>query len=104
MSKEIEELNQVLQHNLEIVQLLSKRVEILENSVEENAAQRMSVMLLLRAFVRCSPNQAQVAALAQRMAAQMQAQPGILVDGGKNTFQRMKAHLDWMTAAPQQPD
>lgn len=104
MNKEIEELTQALQHNLEIVQLLSKRVEMLESNVEENAAQRMSVMLLLRAFVQCSPNQDQVAALVERMAAQMQTQPGILVDGGKSTFQRMKVHLDWMTAAPQQRD
>lgn len=101
MNEDIASLSTALQANLEIVQLLSERVKMLENNVEENAAQRMAVMLLLRAFVQCSPDREQVTALVERMAAQMNAQPGILVDGGKSTFQRMKVHLDWMTGTDQ---
>lgn len=103
MKNDIELLKQSLQHNLELVQLLSHRVEMLESQVEENAGQRMAVMLLLRAVVQCSENREEVVALAQRMAAQIHVQPGILLDGGKGTLMRAKAHLDWMTApAPTQ--
>lgn len=102
MNKDIEALTQALQQNFEIVKLLSKRIEVLEGQVEDNAAQKMALMLLLRATLQNSPEQKEIAALAERIAAQMQVQPGILLQGGKSTFQKMKSHLDWMTAANQQ--
>ncbi|WP_047473924.1 hypothetical protein [Delftia sp. ZNC0008] len=98
MENDIELLKQSLQHNLDLVQLLSHRVEMLESQVEENAGQRMAVMLLLRAVLLSSENHQEVAALAQRIAAQLQVQPSILLDGGKETLVRAKTHLDWMTA------
>ena len=101
MNKDIEALTQALQQNFEIVKLLSKRIEALESQVEDNAAQKMALMLLLRATLQSSPEQKEIAALAERIAAQMQVQPGILLRGGKSTFQKMKSHLDWMTAANQ---
>ncbi|WP_423454309.1 hypothetical protein [Ottowia sp. VDI28] len=103
MNEDIRHLTEALQYNLELVRSLSDRLEMLEGNVEENAAQRMAVMLLLRAVMLSSPDRDQIAALAERMAAQMQAQPGILVDGGKSTFQRMKGHLDWMLGADKAP-
>ena len=102
MNNDIEALTEALQQNLHIVQMLSKRIELLEEQLEESAAQRMALMLLLRATLQSSPEHKEIAALAERIAAQMQVQPGILLQGGKSTFQKMKSHLDWMTAANQQ--
>lgn len=102
MNNDIEALTEALQQNLHIVQMLSKRIELLEEQLEESAAQRMALMLLLRSTVRNSPQSGQIAATAERLAALMQVQPGILLHGGKSTFQKMKLHLDWMTAANQQ--
>ncbi|MET3512765.1 glycerol-3-phosphate responsive antiterminator [Pseudacidovorax sp. 1753] len=100
MDKDVKALTEALHSNLELVRLLSQRIESLESQVEENAAQRMSVMLLLRAVVQCSPNRDQVLTMLERMTAQMGVQPGILLDGGKDTLQRMQSHLDWMTGPP----
>ncbi len=98
MNKDIEALTQALQQNLELVKLLSQRIEALEGQVEENAAQRMALILLLRATVQSSPDRDEIAALAERTAAQMQVQPGVLLHGSKSIFQRMKSHVDSMTA------
>lgn len=102
MNKDIEALTEALQQNFEIVKLLSKRIEALEDQLEESAAQRMAVMLLLRATVQSSPDNTQIVAMAERLAALMQVQPGILLQGGKSTFQKMKSQLNWMTAPSQQ--
>lgn len=96
MKKDTDDQIQSLEQNLELVRVLSQRVEMLEKSVEENAAQRMAAMLLLRALIHCAPNQDQVISLVERMTAQMNVQPGVLLGGGKSTFLRLQAHLDWM--------
>ena len=102
MNNDIEALTEALQQNLHIVQMLSKRLELLEEQLEESAAQRMALMLLLRSTVQNSSESDQIAATAERLAALMQVQPGVLLHGGKSTFQKMKSQLDWMTAANHQ--
>lgn len=98
MDKDVKALTEALQTNLELVRLLSHRIEQLENATEENAAQRMAVMLLLRAVVQCSPQQDEIADLAERMAAHMQVQPGILLHGNQQLWRRTREHVQWMTA------
>ena len=102
MNNDIEALTEALQQNLHIVQMLSKRIELLEEQLEESAAQRMALMLLLRSTVQNSSESDQIAATAERLAALMQVQPGVLLHGGKSTFQKMKSQLNWMTAPSQQ--
>lgn len=99
MEKDIEALTRVLTDNLEITRALSRRIELLEQSREEDAARQMAVMLLLQAVVHSSPNREAIVALAERMAAQFQAQPAVVLHGGSGMFHRMKAHLDSMTGA-----
>ena len=101
LTKQVADLTEVLQSNLELIQMLSQRVEMLEKPVKEDAARQMAVMTLLRAVVQCSTNREQIVSMTQRMTAQMSVQPGILVGGGKDTLQSMKTHLDWMTNLPQ---
>lgn len=93
-------LTEALQNNLELVQTLSHRLALLEKPVEDNAARQIAVMLLLRAAVQCSPERTEILAMAERMAAQIQAQPGVILHGAKESFLRMKTHLDWMTDPP----
>ncbi len=95
--KEIQDLTAALAANLEIVQALSRRVELLEQPVEENAARQIAVMTLLRAMCECAQNRDQLLLLVERKAAQIQAQPGYILHGNPENFRKMKAHLDWMT-------
>lgn len=97
MNQQVKDLSEAMESSLEILRSLSARVEMLESNIEENAVQRTAVMLLLRALVQVSPERGQCLELLERMTAQMQVQPGILLDGDKSTFQRMKENLNWMT-------
>lgn len=97
MNEDVKALKQALQSNLELVQLLSRRIELLEQPIEDNAARQIACMLMLRALFQSSANQPQTAQYLERMTDQMHAQPGVLVDVGKSTFQRVKSHLNWMT-------
>lgn len=98
---EIQNLTAALAANLEIVQAISRRVELLEQAQEETAAQQIAVMTLLRALCECSPQRDQVAQMAERLAAQLQAQPGYILHRNPKAFQMMKTQLDLMTGQKQ---
>jgi hypothetical protein len=100
--KEIQDLTAALAANLEIVQAVSRRVELLEQAQEETKAQQIAVMTMLRALYECSPQRDQAAQTAERLAAQLQAQPGYILHSNPKAFQMMKMQLDSMTR--RQPD
>ena len=82
---------------MEIIRSLSRRIELLEQPVEENAARQIAVMTLLRSMCECAPNREQLLSLVERKAAQIQAQPAYVLYGNSDNFRKMRAHLDWMT-------
>lgn len=101
MNEELKELREALEANLELVKLLSQRIEFLEQPVEENAARQIACMLMLRALYQSCQNQPQTTQHLERLAAFVQAQPGYVL-GNMHNFHRMNAYLDWMTD-PGQP-
>ena len=103
-AEEIEKLKDALATHLQIIDTLSERLRMLEEPVQENAARQIAVMTLLRAVYLCSPNREQVRSFVERVAAQTQAQPGYVLNGGSENFRKMKAHLDWMMTPPIQVD
>ena len=85
----------------EHIAVLESRINMLEQQVPDNAARMIAVMTLLRASFQCAPNKAQIQALAESSAAMTQIQPGVQLNThSRDTFQKMKAQLDWLMVPP----
>ena len=96
---EISGLKEALRLNLELVQALSRRIEILEAPQEENAARMVAVMTLIRSMYLCAPNRQEIGLMVERFATQMQAQPGFVL-GNMHNFRKMQEHLNWLMRQP----
>lgn len=99
---EIEELRQVLHSNLELVRLLSQRIEILEKPRQEESGRMLAIMIVVRSLIQCSPNRDQIATMAERLFGQMQAQPGYILHGEhtKDMRRELQNQLDWLLTPP----
>lgn len=99
---EIEELRQALLSNLELVRLLSQRIEMLEQPRQEEAGRMLATITVVQALIQCSPNREQIATMAERLVGQLQAQPGYILHGGRMEGMRreLKKQLDLFLTPP----
>lgn len=104
MDKDIERLTEALHANLGIVQALSHRIDLLEQGRVNDASRIMALQLLLRATYLHSPRREDTRLYLERMVAQAQVQPGVVLNSDLGTFPKMKEQLDWLTKLPPAAD
>lgn len=101
MKEEIDTLTLLLKQHQQLIELMSERIEVLENQALDSAAQAAASMFLLNSIVQNSEKRDQVFALAQSNIAQWHAQPSVLLHNHQHLIQRINHHLKVMAMQTQ---